>query len=130
MASRLGVYDVKSHHAIFVSLRFQLTITRNRIEPRDRTLPKMPLQKKTSAMELQDLDFDQDRLDRLCNSLQPLLTKHLSDKEFEVLFQETGRVLRRKNWLARWLEKRKKQKSPVPRATEWKKNCPPLSLNT
>lgn len=59
-------------------------------------------------MELQELDFDQDRLDRLCNSLQPLLTKHLSDKEFEVLFQETGRVLQRKNWLARWLEKRKK----------------------
>lgn len=68
----------------------------------------MPLKKKTSAMEFHDLDFDRDRLDRLCNSLQPLLTKHLSDKEFEVLFQETGRVLQRKNWLIRWLEKRRK----------------------
>jgi hypothetical protein len=68
----------------------------------------MPLKKKTSAIELQDLDFDQNRLDRLCNSLQALLTKHISDKEFEALFEETGRVLRRKNWLARWLEKRKK----------------------
>jgi hypothetical protein len=68
----------------------------------------MPLKKKTSAIELQDLDFDQNRLDRLCNSLQPLLTKHISDKEFEVLFEETGNVLRRKKWLARWLEKRTK----------------------
>jgi len=78
------------------------------MDPHDRTVPKMPLKKKASVMELQDLDFDQDRLDRLCNSLQPLLTKHLSDKEFEVLSEETGRVLRRKNWLARWLEGRKK----------------------
>ncbi|KAK1829765.1 hypothetical protein QBC39DRAFT_355852 [Podospora conica] len=53
----------------------------------------------------QDPDFDQDRLDRLFNSLQPLLTRNLTDKEVEVLFQETDSILRRKTWLTSWLNK-------------------------
>ena len=62
--------------------------------------------KKKSEVAPHNPGFDDERLDQLLNSLQPLLTMHASDTEIKALFQETDSVLQRKSWLARWMEKR------------------------
>ena len=69
----------------------------------------MPLKKNTARAVPQELGFDQDRLGRLCDSIQPLLTKHASDKELDALLKEAEACVRQPgNWFSRRFGKKQK----------------------
>ncbi|KAK1758787.1 hypothetical protein QBC47DRAFT_397609 [Echria macrotheca] len=46
--------------------------------------------------------FDTERLERLCSSLQPLMTKHVSDEELAILLAQTDELVQKRgNWFKR-----------------------------
>lgn len=46
------------------------------------------LQKRANSQDQGVHGFSHARLDRICNSMQPLMTKHVSDEEMERIFRD------------------------------------------